>query len=1170
MLNVKSADWIMAEFLAENNVCGRNLLQITALGNAIIAELLRLKDYIPDVFRLSTKEEQTKYAEIILDFRYFKISDVQDQKIENDETLQDLDNEFRDNNIEILTRFYLAFESVHQYVVDLKTFIQEVNDGIYIQQSLESILQDDEGKQLLCESLYLYGVMLLVLDLHIPGVIRERLLVSYHRYSAQKSHGESHLDDVCKLLRSTGFSNAPGAKKVPNYPEDYFRRVSLDEMFVEMVIGRLRSDDVYNQIAVYPLPEHRSTALANQAGMLYVCLFFSPATLQQQPSRMREIVDKFFSDNWIVSIYMGITVNLIDSWGAYRAAKAALNNTIEAQILKEIASKHEKLIQRLLKQSRELLSEGVLSDKYLIANTVRVINAIRECNVTLRWLILHTVDPVIDCSGNKRCRAAREQAIQDSGYKAVEVFELLLNTSQLELRVRDILKELLCEKEKRWDGYKFEAGDRLRELSEVFAGAKTLTKIEKNENLRKWFSDIHQEIEKLDNKAPNVCGRKIVQLIQALEEVQEFHSLDTNMQVKQLLIEVRDYLHQMIHTINIKEDALINLQLIGDLSYAWKIVDKYTPIMQEHIKKSPSLVIKLRATFLKLASALEIPLLRINQAKSEDLISVSQYYSNELVDYVRKVVQIIPQTIFYILSQIVSLQTNTIREIPTRLEKDKLKEYAQLEERFEVARLTYTLSVFTEGILMMKKTLVGVIELDPKQLLEDGIRKELVRNLSNALHETLSFSPKIKPGELEQKLVELTKVIDGYRRSFEYVQDYLNIQGLKFWQEEMSRIINYNVEKECNSFLRSKVQDWQSIYQNPIIPIPVMPPTDATSVNFIGRLGREILRQTDPQNTVYVEVQTAWYDIRTQKEGINLKFFPKIIGAIGPPGLLGLDKLYAFTIVTELQQLLATMDRNIFREKIWLDTLTSFAEEISGPSIANPGKFYPNYINRCVKIWPKILDWVLKIGQKQILRRHIGYEINICCAFNSKNLESSLRTMNDALLTEIRAHEIDPERPYPSAELLSELNKYLEAAGICNPLDKIYVITKNSAHFAQFLFLLVISHLAKMQFVKNLATLMAKKQSEQIDGAPFITGIVTILRQFHPKITDLFLQYLCQYIVSYIEAGIKVKSEFSSEALIAVHFLEAFIRTTNIPRASVIKHIPALILNQYEYLSTKV
>ena len=30
-------------------------------------------------------------------------------------------------------------------------------------------------------------------------------------------------------------------------------------------------------------------------------------------------------------------------------------------------------------------------------------------------------------------------------------------------------------------------------------------------------------------------------------------------------------------------------------------------------------------------------------------------------------------------------------------------------------------SVFTEGILLMKTTLVGVIKVDPKQLLEDSI-----------------------------------------------------------------------------------------------------------------------------------------------------------------------------------------------------------------------------------------------------------------------------------------------------------------------------------------------------------------------------------------------------------------------------------------------------------------
>lgn len=55
------------------------------------------------------------------------------------------------------------------------------------------------------------------------------------------------------------------------------------------------------------------------------------------------------------------------------------------------------------------------------------------------------------------------------------------------------------------------------------------------------------------------------------------------------------------------------------------------------------------------------------------------------------------------------------------------------------------------------------------------------------------------------KLKDMAATMDGFYRSFEYIQDYVSIYGLKIWQEEVSRIINYNVEQECNSFLRTKV-----------------------------------------------------------------------------------------------------------------------------------------------------------------------------------------------------------------------------------------------------------------------------------------------------------------------------------------------------------------------------
>ncbi len=65
--------------------------------------------------------------------------------------------------------------------------------------------------------------MLLVVDMKIDGVIRERMLVAFHRSSSQQTNVDSNIDDVCKLLRSTGYSRTPFIKRPPKYPEDLFR-----------------------------------------------------------------------------------------------------------------------------------------------------------------------------------------------------------------------------------------------------------------------------------------------------------------------------------------------------------------------------------------------------------------------------------------------------------------------------------------------------------------------------------------------------------------------------------------------------------------------------------------------------------------------------------------------------------------------------------------------------------------------------------------------------------------------------------------------------------------------------------------------------------------------------------------------------------------------------------
>ncbi|CAI5779011.1 WASH complex subunit 5 [Podarcis lilfordi] len=1154
----------MVDFLAENNHCGQAILRIVSCGNAIIAELLRLSEFVPGVFRLRNKADQQKYGDIIFDFSYFKGPELWEGKLEAKPDLQDLDDEFRENNIEILTRFYLAFQSVHKYIVDLNRYLDDLNEGIYIQQTIETVLLNEDGKQLLCEALYLYGVMLLVIDQKIEGEVRERMLVSYYRYSAARS-ADSNMDDICKLLRSTGYSSQPGAKRPANYPESYFSRVPINETFISMVIGRLRSDDIYNQVSAYPLPEHRSVALAPQAAMLYVALYFDASILHTQQAKMREIVDKYFPDNWVISIYMGMCVNLAEAWEPYKAAKMALNYTLDLSNVKEQAGRCAAVRERVHTQVQQFLKEGCLREEMVLDNIPKLLNCLRDCNVAIRWMMLHTADSAYDPS-NKRLRQIKDQVQTDSKYNPKILFQLLLDIAQFEFILKEMFKQMLSEKQTKWESYKTEGSERMTELADVFSGVKPLTRVEKNENLQAWFREIAKQIMSLNYDDSTAAGRKTVQLIQALEEVQEFHQLESNLQICQFLADTRKFLHQMIRTINIKEEVLITMQIVGDLSYAWQLIDSFTSIMQESIRANPSMVTKLRATFLKLASALDMPLLRINQANSPDLLSVSQYYSGELVSYVRKVLQIIPESMFTSLLKIIKLQTHDIIEVPTRLDKDKLRDYAQLVPRYEVAKLTHAISIFTEGILMMKTTLVGIIKVDPKQLLEDGIRKELVKRVALALHRGLIFNPRAKPSELMPKLKDMAATMDGFHRSFEYIQDYVNIYGLKIWQEEVSRIINYNVEQECNNFLRTKIQDWQSMYQSTHIPIPTFAPVDE-SATFIGRLCREILRITDPKSACYIDPLNTWYDLRTHQEVSNSRLFSEIQDTLGTFGLNGLDRLLCFMIVKELQNFLSMFQKTVLRDKGVHDALKSLTNAVNPLKgiVANCVKVYSTAVTKTQRIWPAYLDAIMKVGQMQILRRQIANELNYSCRFDSKHLAAALENLNEAILADIEAHYQDPSLPYPKEDntLLYEITAYLEAAGIHTPLNKIYITTKRLPYFPIVNFLFLISQLPKLQYSKSLG-MVCRKPADPIDWPPLVLGLLTLLKQFHSRYTEQFLALIGQFVRSMMEQCTSQKvPEMPADVVGALLFLEDYVRYTKLPRRVVEAHVPSFIFDEF-------
>lgn len=165
----------------------------------------------------------------------------------------------------MIQRFYLLFESIYNYYTSVTTFLNDVNDGRFVEFSLDIILQDNDGKTLLVETIYNYGVMLLLMDRLIPSIARERIISCYIRFMAGQASQNTNF--VVALCKQTGYQYNKDTRieVVPEkYPANFFSRFKFDRTLVEDLINALKDDDIYDMLAVYGnTAQMRSVALSS-------------------------------------------------------------------------------------------------------------------------------------------------------------------------------------------------------------------------------------------------------------------------------------------------------------------------------------------------------------------------------------------------------------------------------------------------------------------------------------------------------------------------------------------------------------------------------------------------------------------------------------------------------------------------------------------------------------------------------------------------------------------------------------------------------------------------------------------------------------------------------------------------------------------------------------------
>ena len=1139
------------------------------------------------------------YSSIIFDCTYIDKAEDYEDEIQNNVELIELDENFRESYIDIIERFYQLYSSIFHYYQDFVKYLDNIRTGFFLEYTLESIIILRDGRQLLWEWLYNFGVMLLLLDRLIPVYSRERLLVSYYRYKGQSSI--ENVKDIFMLCRNTGYS--PGAEFPKKYPLKYFERFGLCKSpykeVVETLIEQMKDDDIYQQLTSYPSSAHRSVALSTQASMIFVSSFFIPNLLNEEMTRMREIVDKHFPDNWIIPIYQGYLVDLTQYWGQFEASKKALNNNVNEVIVSKTAYNYQVKVKSLKKELRLYLKEGKLLDDYVLDNVVPLLECLREWNITIRWLLLH-----------RNCRDKALRAIVEANHTTDDILELLLSTSKFEKELKELFQSLVSTKNTVWTKDKGEWVYFMNEIAEYFAGNRNMGKQYIDQNYASWFKQIGERIDNLNYKHSTVAGRTIKSIIQALDDIEIYEPVETNVQIKHYIQETKKYLLHMVRSVNVKKSYLVNISHISDFSYAWGVIDSYLEQMQSRIKEKPKTVLLIKTLFMKLASIMNQPLGRIMEASSEDIENVAKYYSNELVKFVKNVLQVIPSSIFANLEEISEILTTKIKDFPVKLSKEDLKEYTEFENRYKLAKLTHKISVYTEGILCLDKAFMGVIQVDPKEILVEGIRKELVRTVAKVLHHLFIFNDKGDNAELQEKLDFLKAKFKGLKKSFEYIQDFLNIPAEQIWREEVTRIFRVSLDKEGTKLISKKYNLTSEIDQGIDIPNFGIVENDP-SPSFLGRLMNQLCHILSPSNVLYLDQVTNFYSTLTGQQVFGLRNIVSLEKDIGVIFLQSLDQMASYRIVNDIKQFIRDYGLIIGGGGItkemssrtgtkldgYISTLKHFEKSIPDFYTATEAQFkaYQALIENFKPIYSKLLGTLLNIGQIQILRRAILSHLNFVAKMESPHFFACLSNLNSSTfnameLLKAKAKEIKEDiieevpEEFDSDDsryeemkkkqeekkkhgdqnfyqgggeeskgekilkgMLSDLSNVLESSGFLEPIHKVYVLAKDLDFMPLNMLLFTLTAAANLKYDLNVNSLVRKTKTTIIDGPWFIMGLITIFKQFHNSHFKRYLVYMSHYIRSSIEVSrdkgsLKKQGQYPEDVTICFGILEEILR----------------------------
>lgn len=1255
----------------KDGICGSTLSDLVCRGHILIANVLKASNEIPVCFqsasslsshekeivkktklfsmpwnafvskdgRLDMQKESTttsgtnsnEFQSILYDFAYL---DNPEQYDDDSATLL-LGQKFQNTHQTLLKSFWTLFTDILEYSNEINTFCQTVIQHKYVRYpTIESLLANETIKQRVWELFWIYGNLFLLMDLYIPGRVRERLIIAHYRYcnnntttttTASSSSttittaapqinttNDCTFEDLCKLFKKSSMSQRSPPKKNKNttttiVSKGLLTRLPVPQSLLQNVMESLLISDSTFEKKAFPKYKHRSRQVSKQASILCIVLLFLPQTLQHDVSTMKLVIHKFLHDYWILPLYNGVAMNLRIEWSGYTAASNALNDVTT----KGCHDAHTKCMKECIQQITIYLAKdenGTFTDDpyYALDNEQDLFHWIQTANVVLKWQLLHQNGTMSEKN---------------------ELITLVLLTSQFEMRMKDIFTNLIEQKEKIWIECKMNTLNKMKQLSNYYKGSTAVdtnkgdednhygkdnnnnlvvatNNVDQNLGLMKWFNEMAGEIDSLQynhNHASSISQEQdqeeyftssandntIQSCVLALDEVQQFDVIDRNDQVKILLEQGNTDLNRMVKLTILMEDPEDICQFIdeiADFSYGRIVVEKYVSTLQNRVLQDPNSIRLLRPFFLKCSSFIIPPAQQVlhHHQQQEQWNALMEYYSTSLLSFITKILDVIPISIFSTLAKIVDMKEKSLSSlIPAKIDVESLSNYSQFfEDRYKLSKITHELSVLAAGIFRMESTLIGKVEIYPKALLEKGLRKEFVRQVSSAHHTHLQFKIEEKKKmttqedstdslvqyqkEFIQSLSNLSRRMEGFRRAIEYIQDFLNIAGLKVFSDETNRVIGYNLEQEAQKYIITNKINFQSHYVSSTIPIPHYPRTDNDpySSNFIGRTVNAMMKLTDFKTTIYSRHLNGWLLPISGEEICGIETISLLRRAITHRGVAALDVLLSNKVSHELRRFFKYFNNNVqsygaVLEKVRDGLFPEWRVPKDGLDLYNAA------IRKTGKLMPPLTVCFCRIGQMQLLRKMLRNELRLSSKLDASKLSFAANSMNLAMMR----HLVDQNgaMDYESRILFDKISDIVVSTGGGDPMATIFFSTADPLEGLPVLItLFVISQLSKSDYNEEMGSLSGEEE-EPFDGWAMAAGISTCLRQFHPSYGKSVFALLGQFVrCSIISTQVEPSKEnfsLSPELKHIIIFMKHLRSIGTFTTTAIFEHIPQHLMD---------